>query len=88
MVAYKLTTVDNPSNPFTDYEKWKEFDRENKHGCEELTYRYCFVSDIFSDNQQQEEENAAIESIITNPLFAGIYIRVTKDSKIVPIPLS
>lgn len=23
MVAYKLTTVDNPSNPFTDYENGK-----------------------------------------------------------------
>lgn len=88
MVEYKLTTIDNPSNPFTDYDSWKRFDSDHRHFCEELTARYCFVSDVFSDEQQQEEVNYAIHSIITNPLFAGIYIRVTKDSKIIPIPLS
>lgn len=88
MVVYKLTTIDNPSNPFTDYDAWKRFDREHRYNCEELLASKCFVSDILSAQQQQEEINVAIENVITNPLFAGIYIRVTEDSKIIPIPLS
>lgn len=87
MVVHRLTTIDNPSNPFTDYDNWLRFDRDNKHYCNELLAKNCFVSDIFSEQQQLEEIEVAIEKIITNPLYAGIYIRVRKDTKIVPIPI-
>lgn len=87
MATHMLTTIDNPCNPFTEYEKWEKFDRDNKHFCNEVLARNTFVSEIFSEQQQEEEREIGIENVVTNPLYAGIYIRVTEDSKIVPIPI-
>ena len=87
MSEHMLSTIDNPSNPFTDFDDWLRFDRDNKHYCLELTASKCFVSDIFSDAQQDEEIEYAIEKIVTDPLYAGIYIRVRPDTKVHPIPI-
>lgn len=87
MSEYMLSTIDNPFNPFVNYEDWKVFDRDYKHYCNEVLAQNCFVSDAFSDKQQDAEIDAAIEKVLSNPLYAGIYIRVTKDTKIIPISI-
>lgn len=87
MSEYMLTTIDNPFNPFTEYDDWKVFDRDYEHYCHEVLARNCFVSDAFSDKIQDSEIDAAMDKVLSDPLYAGIYIRVKADSKIIPIPL-
>ena len=67
-LAYAITTIDNPFDPFTQFEAWYNFDinRELTHrdelyvNCCALLDRYAFVSDAMSE----AEVNVAIESAI------------------------
>lgn len=77
--AYMLTTVDNPYNPFTQWEQWYWFDEhKGYHTCEYLA-RVAVTSNAFTPMEEQREQNRAINSIVRNdPL--NIYRKVTADS--------
>ena len=74
-----LTTVDNPYNPFTQFDEWQAFDRgKGYYTCEYLS-RIAKTSDELSD----EDNEVAIDKAIDEILFfnvLGIYQKVTKDS--------
>lgn len=76
--AYMLTTVDNPFDPFEDFEKWYQFDEEKGyHSCQRLA-RFTNNSDFMSDVEQREDQSKAIDKIIALD-FTNLYKKVSKD---------
>ena len=78
IVQFRLTTIDNPFDPFTDFDKWYAFDEaKGYHSCSYLA-RIVKTSSAFSDDDQIRETNRAIDEIIKlNPL--GIYTKVSRE---------
>lgn len=73
-----LTTVDNPYNPFTDFEKWYEFDEsKGYHSCSYLA-RIIFTSEELSEKDQDLANEAAIDEICKINVL-GIYRKVYQD---------
>lgn len=74
-----LTTLDNPYNPFTQYEEWYALDRYLGHYTPEYLARVAIVSDGLSPaDQQLAIEDAIAEIVALN--FNGLYARVTRSN--------
>jgi hypothetical protein len=76
-----LSTVDNPFNPFTQFDDWQAYDeRHGYYSCNYLA-RIAFTSDALSDDENDRIIEDAIDEIVkTNPL--GIYRKVKITDKI------
>lgn len=75
-----ITTIDNPYNPFTEFENWMMFDIEKKYNtCGKLA-RFARTSDEFTDEENNLEVEQAIDEIIKFDPF-NIYkkVRITDD---------
>lgn len=72
-----LTTIDNPFDPFDQFDEWFAYDElVGHHTCAYLA-RVTLYSPDQADSAQSEAIDSAITEIIANnPL--GIYRRVTK----------
>ena len=77
-----LTTIDNPYDPFTDFEHWFLFDVENGYDSCSLVGRIAKTSDEFTDEENFKEIERAIDSIINNIDVQGIYIKVKREVEI------
>jgi len=74
-----LSTIDNPYDPFTQWDEWLSFDIFNGHRTCEYLDRVCVTSDDLSDSVQKEDILNAMNTIIKeDPL--GIYILVRPNS--------
>lgn len=68
-----LTTVDNPYNPKTDYDKWQTWDHENGYWTDQYLARLIDVEvDIEDDEALEIATNNAILEILDNDVL-GIY---------------
>ena len=79
---YRLTTIDNPYSPFTDFEQWFMFDVEKGYNTCGYLARIAHTSDELTEQETTEEINRAIDEIIKYD-FMNIYKRVTKDDEII-----
>lgn len=73
-----LSLASNPYDPFDEYEKWKLFDTLEGFDTDGLLAR---VVSPLSDLSEWWEERAieeAVDSIIANPSFAGLYKKVIR----------
>lgn len=78
MKVSMLTTIDNPFDPFEDFELWMRFDNANDYFCCNYLARIAKTSNAFSEKQNAEEIERAIDEIIeTNPV--KIYKKVSKE---------
>ena len=59
-----LSTKDNPFNPFTHFDEWRQYDITHGHYCCELVAKFSRCSDDLSDKENTDEINYAIERII------------------------
>ena len=76
MAKTMLTTLDNPFDPFLDFDRWYSFDVEKGyHTCGYLA-RIANSSDDLSDAEQEYEQEAAIDEIVELNIL-GIYKKVT-----------
>ena len=75
MATKMLTTVDNPYNPFTQFDQWYDYDMLNGHHSCELLSRIALICDEFTDEENRMEIEDAIDEIIEND-FMGIYKKV------------
>ena len=76
---YMLTTVDNPYNPFTQWDLWYNFDEKKGYCSCGYLDRVSATSDGFTDVENTRELNRAIDWIVKNdPLH--IYRKVSEDS--------
>ena len=82
---YALTTIDNPYNPFTDFDGWFRFDMDHGYGTCSYLARLVFVSPALSDEENTVITNQAIDDIINADPF-GLYKKVKQNDRVIPIP--
>lgn len=66
-----LTTVDNPYDPFTEWDSWYAFDEQNGYHTCGLLGRLALTSVYLSEEENIIEINHAINTILE--LFPGMY---------------
>lgn len=78
MAHTMLTTIDNPYDPFTQFDEWYAFDEsKGYHTCGYLA-RIVKSSDELSEADEDAAIEMAIDEIIKLNIL-GIYEKVTKD---------
>ncbi len=77
MVEYALTTVDNPYDPFEDFDNWYRFDMDKGYNSCAYLDRIAMTSDALSDAENSEEIGRAIDEIIKYD-FRNLYKKVSK----------
>jgi len=72
---YFITTVDNPYNPFSQFDEWLLFDNEKGYGTCGYLDRIAQTSDQFTEDENEEEMERAIDEIIKYD-FRNLYKKV------------
>ena len=72
-----LTTVDNPFDPFDNFSSWYMFDVESGYNSCAYFARIAKTSDQFTDLENDEEIERAIDEIIKYD-FRNIYVKVQR----------
>jgi hypothetical protein len=73
-----LTTIDNPFNPFTQYEEWYNYDVSKGYNTCSYLARIAKTSDELSDADEFLAIDQAIDEIVKFDLL-GNYIKVQED---------
>lgn len=76
MAKYALTTVDNPYDPFEEFDQWFNYDTEQGYYSCGYLARIARTSDALTDEENDKEVSRAIDEIVDND-FMGIYIKAT-----------
>lgn len=76
----RLTTFDNPFDPFEQFTSWFLFDVEKGYNTCSILGRIEQTSDDMSDKELDEEHERAIDAIIDND-FLNIYKKVYRNQK-------
>lgn len=74
---YMLTTVDNPFNPFTQYDEWYAWDYQAGYHTPGALARQAIVSHDMSEADQDSALTAAIDEIIAEN-YNGMYRKVSR----------
>jgi hypothetical protein len=77
LVEYMLTTVDNPFDPFEQFDQWYAYDRELGYDTPGLLARIAATSDELSDLDQFLALQQAIDEIISENIF-GVHRKVRR----------
>ena len=78
-----LSTIDNPYNPYKDFDSWLLYDAEKGYNsCCRLARIANFTDDMSQEEVDVETERAIDEIIKFDPF--NIYVKVRKDT-ITPI---
>lgn len=72
-----LTTIDNPYNPFFEFEKWKNFDESNGYYSCSLLARVIKSSNELSEEDESLAINEAIDEIVKENL-SGVHKKITR----------
>ena len=72
------TTVDNPFNPFEDFNSWFMFDTEKGYYTSSKLGRLTNLKENMTEKEENEEVERAVDRLIEiDPL--DIYIKVVKE---------
>ena len=66
MTHCALTTVDNPYDPFDQFDDWYRFDTDKGYNTCGILARFQYTSDQFTDEENAYEIERAIDAIIAN----------------------
>lgn len=76
--VFMLTTIDNPFNPFTEFDNWFQYDvRQGYNTCSKIA-RLCSDYEILSSYEENKNIEYAINRIIELD-FYKMYKKVTKN---------
>lgn len=78
-VEYRLTTIDNPYNPFTQFDSWFLYDTEKGYNTCGYLARIAKTSDTLSEEENNAQVQKAIDEIIKYD-FNNIYKRVKRPA--------
>ena len=74
-----LTTIDNPFDPFEQFDSWQMFDIEKGYNTLSRLARIVKLSDDFSQQEEDEAIERAIDEIIKYD-FLNIYKKVKRNT--------
>lgn len=78
MAACAITTVDNPFDPFSQFDEWFRFDTDKGYNSCSYLARIAHTSDSLTDEENEAEIERAIDEIIFfNP---EIYRKVRRNN--------
>jgi hypothetical protein len=80
---YLLTTVDNPFDPFTQWEEWLAYDINAGYNTPSFLARIAVGSDELSDADRAQAIQDAIEEICQENVL-GLYRKVSRNSSLNP----
>ena len=84
-IECRLTTIDNPFDPFEDFSSWFLFDSQKGYDCCSKVARVAKTYDSMTEDEIIEATNDAIDEIIaSDPL--DIYKKVYRKSEDTDIP--
>lgn len=72
-----LTTIDNPYDPFTQYDEWYAYDYAKGYHTPGLQARIAIVSDELSDLDQAQAIEQAIDEIVELNV-SGVHKKVSR----------
>lgn len=75
MTESMLTTIDNPYDPFDDYENWYAYDFRKGYHSPELLARVCVMSEELSEPDQSLAIELAIDEIVKENV-SGVHKKV------------
>lgn len=78
MQACALSTIDNPFDPFDNFEEWFLYDVEKGYYSCGLLARIANTSNAFSDKENDIEIERAIDEIIKHD-FENVYTKIKRD---------
>ncbi len=76
MAEHMLTTVDNPYNPFTQFDEWYAYDTRSGHHTLSLLARIIVTSSDLSDADQAIAAEQAVDEIAQDNV-SGMHRKVT-----------
>lgn len=74
---YMLTTIDNPYDPFTQFENWYAYDEHCGYATCGLLARLSMTSSDMSDEENLKAIDEATNEILK--LFPGFYKKVYRE---------
>ena len=77
-MQYALTTVDNPYDPFTDFDHWILFDNDHGYNCCGKVARVARTCDAFTERENDLEVERAIDEIVRLD-FLNLYKKVGRE---------
>jgi hypothetical protein len=77
-MEYLLTTIDNPFNPFTDYDEWYKYDVDKGYYTCAYLARITNSSDELSDTDQLIAIDQAMNDIVKYNVL-GIYCKIDRN---------
>lgn len=78
MIESMLTTVDNPYNPFDDWDLWYKWDERAGYHTTSFLARVVQTSDELSEADQHLAIEQAIDEIVRENV-TGMFRKVTKE---------
>ena len=85
--TFKITTMDNPWNPFTDFDRWHEFDIMGGYRTLEMIARFSKATPEMIDKMYVAEEEYGMNMVLElNPY--GIHYKVYDYEADTIIPLA
>lgn len=75
-----ITTIDNPYDPFTEFDKWFIYDNTKGYGTCSYLARIAMTSKALSEEENQETIEEAIDEIIKYD-FLNIYKKVVRETE-------
>lgn len=77
---HMLTTVDNPWNPFTNYDEWYQWDHDHGYDTPGFLARIAKISDDLSDADNDLAIEQAIDEICTENVN-GMYRKAIRPTE-------
>ncbi len=78
MLRSRLTTIDNPHDPFDDYPAWFQYDAWSGYHTPEFLARILVDSYDLSEADQEKANEDAIDEIVRENVL-GLYRKVTRN---------
>lgn len=79
MTEHMLSTIDNPFNPFTQFDEWYTFDVSKGYNSLAFLARIAHTSDELSDASQSYALELAVDEIVRENV-SGMHCKVAKAS--------
>lgn len=78
MAIVMLSLIDNPFDPFSQFDEWYRWDRDQGFDTAGFVARLVSTSYEISEADQELATEQAVDSILENPNFEGLYKKVVR----------